>query len=470
VPILKRGAPLKTPAGPLDLAGIVDDGPLNAPRILIFLLITLGLFTDGYDITVISFIAPAVTADWGLSRDAMAAVFATGQAGAIIGTFAGGALADWRGRRPALLACLLLSGVAMLGSASAADAVQLAAWRFAAGLGVGAIVPICMVLGAEYAPRRIRATTQSCLFFGFGVGGTASAGSIAAALLPTYGWRWVLGAGGVLTLLVVLVLAVSLPESLKYLFARKPSSPQFWRNLRRIAPALRTIPEMSVVWTGEAEPESESRSALRLLFADGRHWLTATLWASMFVGQLTVFGFTMWLPTLLTGAGLGAGAIALVVVLFATGASLGSLGIARFVDRYGVMALTALPVLGVPAVLALRVVPLGDPIGIALITTVGACAGGVLNGLIIAAGQIYPTAGRANGVSAAVFVSRFGSVAGPLLLGAFIGGRVENVYTVCALVLLSTAAGTALLGVLHRAPAAVGRPAPARRAPGASQA
>lgn len=440
-----------SPSQVVDLAAVVDEGPLGGARILVFVLILLAVFTDGYDITVISYLAPAITADWHLRSDAMASIFSAGLAGMIVGALVMGMLADWRGRRTALLASLVLSGLAMLGSSTATGVISLAAWRFATGIGVGAILPVGLVLAAEYAPRRMRTTLLALLFFGFSVGGTSAAGWAATSLLPAHGWRWLLAFGGCLGLAGALILAPSLPESLKFLFARRPHSSALLRNALRLDPSIRAGPETEFVWTGESD--APPRASYRLLFSDGRRGITIALWVAMFAAQVTVYGLMLWLPTLLSAAGLDAGAIALVVVLLAVGSSIGAVTVSWFVDRVGPIALAVLPFAGIPSLIAIPLVGLEASWLIPLIMISGAAVGGVLQGLIIVAGQFYPTTFRANGVGAAVFISRFGSVLGPYVLGMLMlrGGTTQTFFYACAAPLAVAGAGVVVLGLLERA-------------------
>lgn len=434
---------------PIDLQTIVDDGPLNRPRIIILFLVLLAMLADGYDISIISFAAPPIARDLRISGSAIGLVFSAGLLGMTIGAALLGSVGDWLGRRIALLLSLGLSALAMLGTARAGDMGALAAWRFATGLGMGAIAPIGLVLAGEYAPRKVRATVSAAVFLGLGAGGAGLAAWMTASVLPHHGWRVLFELGAVLNLVIAAVLALSLPESLKFLYARGPGSPLLRRNVLRLDPTLATKPGAAFSWSGEVVV---AKVPFRLLFADGRRLITPILWAALFCAQVTSFALLLWLPTLLGKTGLSSGAIGAAVAMQAGCSTLAAILFSRFVDRYGAIALATLPLSGIPVVLLIASLPPGSPLLIPLVVLSGFSAGGSLTGLLAVAGHYYPTPIRANGVGIAVFVSRFGSILGPLLLGLLMsrGASMQTIFSACAIPLLLTGGMTIVLGILER--------------------
>src|SRR6202030_3648009 len=76
--------------------------------------------------------------------------------------------------------------------------------------------PNAIAMTSEFNPRRRRATMVMIMFCGFSVG-AALGGLLAAALIPQFGWRSVFIVGGVAPLLLVPILALRLPESVRFL-------------------------------------------------------------------------------------------------------------------------------------------------------------------------------------------------------------------------------------------------------------
>jgi AAHS family 4-hydroxybenzoate transporter-like MFS transporter len=423
---------------------------MNFRRIAVLGLILLAFLVDGYDLAIMSFIAPAVAKDWNLRSDAMAGIFSAGVAGMLVGSLAMGAVADWRGRRSALLPSMTLSGLGLLACALTQDATSLAACRFVTGIGVGAVVPLALVLAEEYSPKRARARILALLLVGVSLGTSGLAGWLTSAMLPSHGWRWLLQFGGAASLSLAVILALFLPESVKFLFTRRPDSRALRRAARRLNPAIPARAAVRFIWPGE-DP-SPGRIPYRLLFAAERRWITPLLWTAMFCAQLTVYGLALWLPTLLSKSGFDSRAIALAATLFNISAALGPLAIARLIERWGAMVLVAFPLCGIPTVIALASAGANPWVFMPLIALGGASVGGTLQGLLVVAGQFYPTAIRGNAVGVAVFVSRFGSVLGPLLLGLLMahGAGLADVFYACAAPLVVAAPTILALGRLQR--------------------
>ena len=68
---------------------------------------------DGFDVLAISFSAPGITAEWGISRAELGIVLAMELIGMSFGSVLLGGVADRRGRRPIILGCLLLMAAGM---------------------------------------------------------------------------------------------------------------------------------------------------------------------------------------------------------------------------------------------------------------------------------------------------------------------------------------------------------------------
>src|SRR5579863_10206076 len=69
---------------------------------------------DGYDLFIVSFVAPLIAKDLHLSFASIGRVFAAGLAGSMAGGLLQGHIADRAGRRPTLLVSLSMAGAATL--------------------------------------------------------------------------------------------------------------------------------------------------------------------------------------------------------------------------------------------------------------------------------------------------------------------------------------------------------------------
>ena len=65
---------------------------------------------DGFDVASIAFASPGIAREWGIARGALGFVFSMDLIGMGLASFLHGGLADNIGRRPTLLACLVVIG------------------------------------------------------------------------------------------------------------------------------------------------------------------------------------------------------------------------------------------------------------------------------------------------------------------------------------------------------------------------
>src|SRR3989441_8506588 len=165
----------------VDVQALIDSRRLGGFQVMVVSLCALIVLIDGFDTQAIGYVAPAIVRSWHVDRASLTPVFSAGLFGLMLGALAFGPIADRFGRKPVLLFCTLFFGVMSL-LTSTADSVQsLIILRFITGLGLGGAMPNAIALTPEYAPRRIRATTNMIMFWGFSL--AAALGGVAAARL-----------------------------------------------------------------------------------------------------------------------------------------------------------------------------------------------------------------------------------------------------------------------------------------------
>ena len=107
---------------------------------------------------------------------------------------------------------------------------ELLAYRFFAGLGLGGVTPAFLAMGAELAPKRLRDVFVTVLFASFPGGGLI--GSLTSAwVIPAFGWQSVFYIGAVAPLVIATILAIWLPESIRFLLARSIRQDEVRRTL-----------------------------------------------------------------------------------------------------------------------------------------------------------------------------------------------------------------------------------------------
>jgi AAHS family 4-hydroxybenzoate transporter-like MFS transporter len=219
----------------VNISDVVDNSTFGRFQLLVAVLCGTCMIMDGFDVQAIGYAAPSIIKEWGVTKASFGPVFGAGLFGMFIGSLALSPVADRFGRRPVLIAATLFLAACMAATAHASSVGELAAWRFITGLWLGAIIPNCIALAAEYSPVRMRVTLMMVISSGFIVGG-AVGGTIAAVLIPMFGWKSVFYAGAGAALLISLAMMRSLPESMQFLVVRRRDKEKVHEWLRRMVP------------------------------------------------------------------------------------------------------------------------------------------------------------------------------------------------------------------------------------------
>ena len=412
----------------IDLTRVIDEqgiGRFNVRLIVISFFLCL---IDGYDFAAISYAAPGIIKAWGITdRATLGPVFSASLVGILIGSPLFGFIGDFFGRKKVTIVSCLICGIFTWASVYASSLEQLLVLRFISGLGMGGLLPNTIALNAEYAPRRIRALLVVVMFTGTPLG-AAIPGAIAAWLMPVYGWTTLFSIGGVISIVVAIVATIWLPESIKFLALQPQRRPELVSLLRTIRPDL--VIESNAGFAISDEQQYSGVSP-KYLFS-GRMLLgTPLLWLLFIVNMMGYFFILSWTPTLLASANVSIAYAAIATSIFQLGGIVGSLCMARPIDKKGLLPLVALFIVTGPIVASIGFV---GSRSIELLMAIMFCAGfGVLGlqiSLNVTAALMYPTSLRANGGGWAQGIGRVGSIVGPLLGGVLIGAKmpIEQLY------------------------------------------
>jgi AAHS family 4-hydroxybenzoate transporter-like MFS transporter len=433
----------------VDVGQLLDTGRFVGLPLLVATFTALTLVFDGFDIQAIAFAAPALMADWGMERAALAPVLAAGLLGMGLGGLVGGALGDRIGRRGALIGSMALVSAASLLSAFAESPTELLLWRLLTGIGLGGTLPNAAALISEFAPRNVRTMAVTTTVVGVPVGGMLGA-LVAAELIPAFGWRSIFIAGAILPGVLVVAMLFLLPESARFLTARSPRKAQLAKLLNRLVGTQQFTGAESFYLV---EPQQvPGRTGVGVLFTPEFRRETLIVWLIFLTNVFVVYAIFNWLPTVLSAAGLPLTTAIRGSLVFNLGGVLGSLAGAVFITRLG--SRSVLTFFGAVAVVSTFVVgwiPLAGRGGVAqLLMTMaicGACISGMQVGMYSVAAHIYPTVSRASGLGWALGIARFGGIlssfAGSILLA--LGDGTRSFFTGMAAVLLLTLTGVLLL-------------------------
>jgi SP family arabinose:H+ symporter-like MFS transporter len=202
---------------------------------------SLAGFLFGFDTVVISGAEKVIQNLWHLSDALHGFAMASALWGTVVGSLVGSWPADRFGRRPTLLWIGLLYLVSAIWSGLAPDVYSLIVARFIGGVGIGVCTVAAPMYIAEIAPPQHRGRLTGMFQFNI-VFGILMA-FLSNALLSRIGenaWRWMLGIVGVPALIYTL-LCFSLPESPRWLIARKKDRAGGLAVLKKINPAATTV-------------------------------------------------------------------------------------------------------------------------------------------------------------------------------------------------------------------------------------
>jgi MFS transporter, AAHS family, 4-hydroxybenzoate transporter len=426
-------------------------GEAHRPGFQWMLLVLCGLclVIDGFDAQAMGYVAPAVIADWHVSKAALGPVFSASLFGMLLGALGLSVLADRIGRRPVLIGATLFFGISMIATAFTADLTVLTALRFVTGLGLGCIMPNAMALVGEFSTPQHRVKRMMLVSCGFTLG-AALGGFLSAALIPAYGWRAVFWVGGAVPLALAVAMLVALPESLQFLVLKgREARARAW--LATFDPALPIDASTRLI----VREKASGGAPVAELFRAGRTPVTLILWAISFMNLIDLYFLSNWLPTVMRDAGYTPGMAVLVGTLLQTGGVLGTLTLGWFIERFGfVRVLLACFLIGAIGVGAIGGVAHVQFWLFVAVFASGFCIVGGQPAVNALAGHFYPTALRSTGIGWSLGVGRVGSVIGPLVGGQMIALGWSNValFHAAAIPVLCSTVLVALLAIVRREP------------------
>jgi AAHS family 4-hydroxybenzoate transporter-like MFS transporter len=404
---------VKTPpisnAGPVDVGRLLDEGDWTGYQRWLVALTALTIVFDGADNQLLGAAVPAMMRDWSVARAVFAPVLAVGLIGMTIGGAIAGIAGDRIGRKRALVASVVLFGLATAAISLVQGVAALGALRFVAGLGLGGALPNAAALASEFVPRRHRPFAVTLTIVCVPLGGTL-AGLLALRVLPVLGWRALFLVGGLIPIAIGVVLTWLLAESPRYL-ATRPAHAGDLRSL--LARMGHRMPD-GTTFVDSLEP-SVGRPGVRALLRPEFRRDTVALWCAFFSCLLAVYLGFNWIPAMITGAGLPPTVGSSGIMIYNLGGVAGAIAGALTFNRLGSRpTMLTLAMMGAVSAVGMRWVPItadSDTLPLMVMLAVnGGMTNAVQTTLYALAAQVYPTAIRSTGVGAALAIGRGGAI------------------------------------------------------------
>lgn len=332
----------------------LDSSEVKRIHFKITALSAVGVFLDGFDISIIGVALTIITAlpafayaRTPLGKGLMAASTTIGM---LVGAFVFGYITDRRGRKFMYLWDMIIFVVFTAAIALAFNYWSLLIFRVILGLAIGADYSISATIISEFSPKQSRGKLLAVNVSAWWIG-SAVAFIFGYLLLPlgVNSWRWMF-ALGMIPAVIVLVLRRSVPESPRWL----ASSGQ--------AEEARSVLRQITGMDAEVNTAAAGKVSVGMLF--DKKYIRATLFIALFWFSYDVafYGIGLFTPTILSIFGLSHSNAILGSALFACVAVIGSFLCIATVDKWGRKPVTILGFSGMSiSLLVLSLIAISAP-------------------------------------------------------------------------------------------------------------
>jgi MFS transporter, putative metabolite:H+ symporter len=415
---------MATDAGSVPTAGAsaaLEGLPLSRWHRTIVVLVGIGSFFDLYEVFLGGVLAPILAREFQLDSVGKAAVVASGFLGMFVGANVLSVVADRLGRKRVFLLNLLIYSLFSLLAAFSPNIEVFLLLRFLGGIGLGCELVLVDTYLAEFLPAKVRgryiAWAYTVGFLGVPVAALLGGKLVAAQEIAGIdGWRWLLVAGALGALFVIVMRRV-LPESPRWLESRGRYA-EAEATVRDIATragaptAVDDLPPRAAA--PERGQERTTGEVLRIAFRDYRK-RTVMLLIFQVLQTVGYYGFGTLAPLVLVSKGFeiteSLGYAALSFAGYPLGSLLSVPLVERFERKYLIIA-SALSIAVFGIVFAAAAAPWLIVLAGFLLTT----ASNVFsNSFHIYQAEIFPTAIRSTASGVAYSLSRGTSVVLPFV-------------------------------------------------------
>ena len=402
------------------VAEVIDNGEISGQQLLVVGLCLFFNMLDGFDITAMAVVATAVATELQLAPDRVGWIFSFALAGMMVGAMFLAPVSDIVGRRKLIILSVCLVGASIILTANASSLTEFIILRFISGIGAGAMLACQATLAAEYSADKYRAASVAIVTSGYPMGAVMT-GFVAGYIMPEFGWRGMFWFGGAVTMAMAIVAWMLIPESLKYLFERRPEKALERVNVILAKLKKPTLSELPVVTSEKKDKDRNVFKVMLKLLAPEHRTKTLTLWAAFFLCFSTLYFLMSWIPSLMEYSGYSASIGHVAFILFNVGGVIGIWIMAWMSTRWKLTNLIfLLSFSSAVGMVIFAYAPNQLSLLYGLILLIGILQQGGFTGLYGVASKVYPTEIRSTGIGWAIGLGRSGAVAGPAIAGYLI--------------------------------------------------
>jgi len=394
---------------------LLETAPISTLQYATIFVCFLMNILDGMDVLVISFCAPAIAQEWGVSKVALGIVFSSGLVGMTIGALFLAPFADRIGRKKIIILSALLMGVSMFLTSYSTSVNELMIYRFISGLGIGVMLASTTALIAEYTPNTSKDFWISAALSGYPIG-AVMAGIVSAQIIENYNWQMMFKIAGIASLVTLPVIFIWLSESIEFYLKKQP--------LNALAKANNILEKMGRPSLSELPPIPEEKAVIPVneLLKNEHRKSTFQLWLALFLAFGALYFLASWIPALSKETGMSMSYAIYAGTVFNVGAFFGITTQGYFSSKVGLKK-TIGSILVFTAIL-MGVFDFFIGTNLLLLIVFGLLGFGIQGGFVglySVAARLYPTEIRTSGVGWAIGIGRLGGIAGPAVGGIFTG-------------------------------------------------
>ncbi|MFM5950294.1 MAG: MFS transporter [Novosphingobium sp.] len=339
-----------TSAPALDPQRIIDEQPMNWRQFVVVGLMVALNALDGFDVLSSAFAAPGISKEWGVPREALGVVLSAELVGMGFGSILLGGMADKLGRKPTMLACLVVMAIGMYMAHAAAGVTPLTIWRFITGIGIGGMLTATNAVTAESSSKAGRSISMAIYVIGYPLGGVIGGFAAQTWLLPNYDWRAVFLFGAVATAVMIPLVALLVPETPAFLVAARRAG-----ALERINRSLAVFGKAPIAALPELAPDAPKPKVTEILSNPRLRPVTLLLAFGYMFHTITFYYILKWAVKIVSDypPGYAQPAAASVLTYANIGGAVGGLVFGFLMKRWHIKGPTvAMLLLGVAAVTA----------------------------------------------------------------------------------------------------------------------